>query len=361
MRTSSIRKLSKAIGVALLAGTLSACNALQGAFEPIDLGAKLGHDDRIELSSLTIALLARDPAAERVGKLSYRGGLYINSPDRRFGGLTGLMVSEDGTHLLAVSEGGYWFAADIESKDGRLMGLRHASLAPMLDGEGKPLQRRAAAATAITAAGPEAPAGSVYVAFDRKHRIWLYPYGKDGFAARPKLVELPPEVQLQTVAGGIQGLVMLSPGTLLAQSEDVRDRKYDLQGWLIPVSKDRDAKHSVVFLKASGAFKPTDLAALPGGDIFVLERSFDPARGAGMQIRRIKRSRIEPLAALDGEVIARMDVRYSIDNMEGLALRRTATGETLLYVLSNDNFSGLQRTMLLEFALTEGATTLTAR
>jgi hypothetical protein len=364
MVKTSIFSLKQALYGTLLALSISGCStldksfdgALDGAFEPIDLGAKLGRDNRIEVGAMPIALLASDPTAERVGKLVYRGGLYLNSRDKRFGAFSDLIVSEDGASLLAVSEGGYWFTATLVTKDGRLTDLRHASLAPMLNSEGKPLERRGGVAKAVAAAGPEGLKGGLYVAYERKHRVWLYPFGKDGFAARPQAIDIPADAQRLTATGGVQGLLTLDPGTLYAQSEDARDMKYDLQGWLFPPSKEATkGAHGVVFLKASGSFKPTSLAALPGGDVFVLERSFSPTEGAAMQIRRIKRRDIAPLAVLDGEVIAKLDVRYSIDNMEGLALRQGAAGETLLYILSNDNNNGLQRTVLLEFVLTDGA------
>ncbi len=43
----------------------------------------------------------------------------------------------------------------------------------------------------------------------------------------------------------------------------------------------------------------------------------------------------------------------SVDNLEGVAARRAKTGETLLYLVSDDNFRATQRTLLLVFALTE--------
>lgn len=334
---------------------LSACASLEGAFEPIDLEAELGRHNRIEVQSLPIALLSVDPMAEQVGRLSYRGGLFLKSRDKRFGSFSGLIVSEDGRQMLAVSQGGYWFTADLVSKEGRLTGLRRARLAPILDGEGKPLGYPDAAAKAVTPAGPAGLNGPLYVSFERRHRVWLYPFGKDGFAARPEAIDIPGDAQRKAATGGIQGLVALDANTLYAQSEDMRDKMYDLQGWLIPVTS--AGRRGVMFLKASGAFKPTALAALPGGDIFVLERSFSLSEGASMQIRRIARDRIKPLAVLDGEILAKLDVRYSIDNMEGLAVRKAPSGETRLYVLSNDNYNGLQRTVLLQFALTESVTT----
>ena len=40
-----------------------------------------------------------------------------------------------------------------------------------------------------------------------------------------------------------------------------------------------------------------------------------------------------------------------MDNFEGIAARRGAAGESLIYLVSDDNFSDKQRTLLLMFAL----------
>jgi hypothetical protein len=42
-----------------------------------------------------------------------------------------------------------------------------------------------------------------------------------------------------------------------------------------------------------------------------------------------------------------------IDNFEGLGLHRAASGETVLTLVSDDNFSPLQRTLLMQFTLLE--------
>ena len=42
-----------------------------------------------------------------------------------------------------------------------------------------------------------------------------------------------------------------------------------------------------------------------------------------------------------------------MDNFEGLAVARDADGGTLVYILSDDNFHFLQRTLLLLFRLDE--------
>ena len=43
---------------------------------------------------------------------------------------------------------------------------------------------------------------------------------------------------------------------------------------------------------------------------------------------------------------------YVIDNMEGLSVRNDQNGKTLVYILSDNNFSGLfQQTLLMMFEL----------
>ena len=56
-------------------------------------------------------------------------------------------------------------------------------------------------------------------------------------------------------------------------------------------------------------------------------------------------------ATLGGKEIAEFSMRENIDNMEGLALRRGADGKTFLYMISDDNYNPLQRTLLLMFEL----------
>jgi len=56
-------------------------------------------------------------------------------------------------------------------------------------------------------------------------------------------------------------------------------------------------------------------------------------------------------AAVDGAVLIFADMGHQIDNMEGLAVHRAADGAIVLTLISDDNFSALQRTVLLQFTL----------
>ena len=54
---------------------------------------------------------------------------------------------------------------------------------------------------------------------------------------------------------------------------------------------------------------------------------------------------------VDGPALITADMGYQIDNMEGIGLHRTSHGETVLTLVSDDNFSIIQRNLLLQFAI----------
>jgi hypothetical protein len=50
-------------------------------------------------------------------------------------------------------------------------------------------------------------------------------------------------------------------------------------------------------------------------------------------------------------VLFEADLRFEIDNMEGLAVHQTPAGKTVLTLISDDNFSAVKRNELLQFTL----------
>jgi hypothetical protein len=101
-------------------------------------------------------------------------------------------------------------------------------------------------------------------------------------------------------------------------------------------------------------FNITDAAGLPDGGLLVLERHFRWTSGVQMRIRRLMPAEIKPGAKLNGHTIMQADSGYEIDNMEGMALHRGARSETVVSLISDNNFrSFLQRTVLLQFTLVE--------
>jgi hypothetical protein len=137
-------------------------------------------------------------------------------------------------------------------------------------------------------------------------------------------------------------------GTLIAISERGLDEAGNIRGFLI-----NGAHFGSFGVRRSEDFDITDVAITPRGNLLILERSFSLLNGAGMRLRRVPLTALRPGAILEGEILMQADSGFQIDNMEGLAVHRNAAGETIVTLISDDNFSKLQRTLLLQFTLTE--------
>src|SRR5262245_28176179 len=91
------------------------------------------------------------PDASRFGGLEYRGGLVLTSPSEHFGGWSGLVMSEDGKRLLAVSDVGSWLSANVEYDGSTPTALARARIGPLRALGGRPLQdKREQDAEAVT-------------------------------------------------------------------------------------------------------------------------------------------------------------------------------------------------------------------
>ncbi|MEX0840230.1 MAG: esterase-like activity of phytase family protein [Parvibaculum sp.] len=309
---------------------------------------------RIDLSTNTLDWNPEDRDETHTGKLKWAGGIEIKSPIQEFGGWSGLAVNPDGTMLLAVSDKGQWFSAMIlYDERGRLSGLAEARMAPMLGLDGEPISGKMLGdAEGLIVDTEDTLAGKAYVSFERAHRIWRYDLGTNGFLARPEQLLTQRHFGRLNANSGIESIELLpasEPGgdpRILAITEDTLDPRGDTKAF---VADGHDI--SWFAMRPRKPYKPTDIAMLPNGDFLLLERRFSMLAGVGMQMRLIRRDDIVPGAVTDGEILVDVGPRYSIDNMEGLAVRQDKNGDLLIYVISDDNFNVLQRTLLLMFRL----------
>lgn len=310
------------------------------------------------LQTHAVAFSRNDPSRLEAGRLLFRGGLELHSKDPDFGGLSGLVVSPDGSSFVAVSDQAHWITGGLDyGDDGNLTDVHGQSIAPLLDREGRPMAGKDGDAEGLAFADDTDPFRVLFVSFEGRHRVWRYEFGRDGVSAVPTATTLPPDAVAAPLNAGIEGLTRSGDGRLLAFSERYPDTFGNYRGWVLPLGPAPGAA-AALRLRPSPPFSITDARLLPDGDLLTLERRFDPVNGVGMQMRRIRGGDLQravaqgPAVLLDGEVVANLDPGYEIDNMEGLSVRRGPRGETLLYVVSDDNFQRtLQSTLLLMFEL----------
>lgn len=287
------------------------------------------------------------------GGLEWRGGIELASDDERFGGLSSLELTEDGSDLLAVSDRGFWFKADLVYTDGHLSGLGKTVMASILGPDGKPYKGKASNdAEALAGWEPGRIDGKVIVGFESRARAGLYDLGKDGFQARFRDLKLPKDVakgppnkELEAIGRFTSGPLA---GSIVAISELNKDENGDIRAWVWGGGR----KAFDFAIKQFEDYAITDLAILPDGDILTVERSFGASVLPGMAIRRIRTEDIVANGAVSPSLVfsGRMPF-YRIDNMEGIAVSRL-NGETRVTVVSDNNYRPeFQRTLLLQFAL----------
>jgi hypothetical protein len=304
---------------------------------------------RIDIQAAPIiAFDPRDEAKTRFGQLEFRGGLVLTSSDQAFGGISALHMELDGAHFLGVTDQGSWLRGRIVYHDGRPAGIAEAEIAPMLSADGKPLAARHWYDTESLALGSD---GMVYVGIERVEKIVRFDYRKDGLRARGQPIAVPPDFStfafnksLECLAAPPKGAPL--GGSLIAVTEHSLDDAGNLRSFVL-----KDGQFTRFSVKRSNEFDVSDCAILSLGDLLLLERRVSPLLGIAMRIRRVPLADIKEGALVDGPALIEADLGYQIDNMEGIAVHRNGQGEAILTVMSDDNFSTLQRTLMLQFAL----------
>ena len=288
----------------------------------------------------------------RFGRLEWRGGLQLQSPSKHFGGWSGLVLGAKGRSLLSVSDAGTWMRARVMYKAGRLAAVQEAMIGPLKALSGKSLSRnrdRDAEALALLQGG--LTKGRALIAFEQNDRIGVFPLNKRGVSKPQRYLQLPKAIKNNRRRNGLEAITVLRGGKykggIIAFLENQPSKDNRHRGWLL--HRGRVKRMS---LADHGGFSITDAAGLRDGSILVLERRFRWSEGVRMRLRYVAAKNIKPNAALVGEVLLEADMSQQIDNMEGLAVHQNEKGETIITVISDDNFNRfLQKTLLLQFAL----------
>ena len=301
--------------------------ALGGCVAPSQAdGPPLVRASRIELEGERADLA-------RLGRLAFETGFVLGARDPRFGGLSGLWLAPDGSRLIAASDRGtLWSAALDHAPDGRLLALRGwQAIEP---GRGEP-SRDAEALASDGAAG-------LVIAYESTHR--LDRLSLDDLTAPPRALPLPPALERPTNAG-IEALVDLPDGALLALAEGVFDPSGDLAAWRIEGGRVEPLSYA-----ASDGYVPTGADRLDDV-IYVVERRFSLLGGFATRIVSLPTAAVAPDARLVGRSLAELAPPLIGENFEAIAARRGPGGQVLLYLLSDDNFTVLQRTVLLQLSI----------
>ncbi|HEY0291873.1 MAG TPA: esterase-like activity of phytase family protein [Hansschlegelia sp.] len=286
---------------------------------------------------------SRTPIGGAYGHLIFLGGLQISSSDPDFGGLSGLRLGGDGRSFTAISDRGNWFHGALAYEGTRLAGVSEVTRSPTPGRDGKPLAGRRGLDTEAL----EIQGRTAWVSSERVTWLTRYALRPDGLPqGRGVAVRLPGIAIKAPRNEGYEAIAALPSGGVVLVGEKFLDDNGDNRAFVVGI-----AAPYAFAVRRTDDFSPTDLTQLPGGGFALLERRWRPPFSLTVRIRRLAGSDIKPGAIIDGPVLMEATLAQAIDNFEGISAHRSAGGRTVLTLVSDDNFSIFQRTLLMQFAL----------
>jgi len=289
--------------------------------------------------TLPVSLDPNDADNVKLGELVYRGGLEIEAGELEIGGISGLEW-HDG-QLVGVMDDGRWLTIETDEIRGTLVDLIEIEVGALNDERGKRLRGKADSdAEAITRSSD----GGWLVSFEQDHRVWRYaslagPAEPAAYDAVAHVANAPSNSGLETLAVTSNGYLACGEWAGEAQPNCVLKDNVGLVNFELEPPAPLDTRGGV----------PTDADCASNGVCFVLFRSWSRELGNSAAIIAIGPDGLD-------ETLAVWDNSLSIDNFEGIAVREEGE-ETFLYIVSDNNFSSDQRTLLMKFQVSQRAAT----
>jgi hypothetical protein len=263
------------------------------------------------------------------------GAWELKATDPNFGGLSGLAFENDES-LLAISDAGGWvrIALDAGTPTTASIGYMRNAAGAFLSGKSE-----------NDAEGLAYRDGVALVSFERDFRIEAFALGACGASSRAvEIASLPTMFDGHAVDEneGPEALTLTPNDALRFAYEGASDSLSPIGHVFAAGTADWSGARASN--PAGFALVSMDTISLPDGsqrDVF-LYRAFDPLRGARSVLTwgpgeadRLTLSR--PLLT---------------DNFEGLAVQVLESGQLRLWIVSDNNFTKLQRTLLYAFDVT---------
>lgn len=295
-------------------------------------GVAFKRADAVDIDVIEAELGSRRARELQLTGFSLVGAWELKSNDPRFGGLSGLAVMRSGS-LLTVSDDGAFVWIGVDPERGAPDGI--GSIAEFRDRGGARLRSKRAG----DAEGLALRDGLALVSFERDHRINAYDLETCGAAARAAPVVTFNRVIDRAVLkdnNGAEGLT-LAGDTLLAGFEVHRRG-----GSPIGTVAADGALLNLTRTQQPLAYLLTGMDHHNGLTAYIF-RAFDPARGARGLLRVTESGKVRAEATLKHPL--------PVDNFEGVAIAPGPNGETRIWLISDDNFNSVQRTLLLAFDL----------
>ena len=293
-------------------------------FAPFPLQAK---DITLQATPLVVTAHALPPK----GRLTFLAGVRLWSEAKGFGGWSALSIN--GKKLIALSDKGRWLSTVFDSES---LVFSNSTMKRLKGLDGKSLKKKDFADAESIALTPD---GHFLISFERQHRVWRY----QDLRSSPTVIATPSDLSGLAANKGIEAMTLLTDGRLLLLSEGEGETT---KGWV-----GRPGAWQAFNYRLTEGYKPTGAATLPSGKLLILERHYAPISGASIRIRELDPKQLDGRKGVEAPLVGDLSSPIPLDNFEGISSSEGKSGETLVFLISDDNFSLLQKTLLLKFQL----------
>jgi hypothetical protein len=290
-------------------------------------------DGMAHLYSDAIPLNPRDESQRLVGRLVYQEGWQLSSDDYRFGGISALHV--EGREITAISDAGDVFRFRTPDRT-----VQQVRIFPL---PGSRQRRPNVDAEAMAVEGQK-----LWVGLETQKSVWRYAlpgWSLDRMGA-------PSEMRNWRANRGLEAMLRLPDGRFLLFEEGVSAD--GTSGLLLfgsdPTEKGPSADR--LRYRPPKGYRITDAALLPDGRALFLNRRLGLRHRISAKLTLASLEGLAEGAILEAAEIAHLRRPLNVDNMEALSVTQEQ-GRTILWIASDDNFTPLQRTLLMKFALAD--------
>jgi len=288
----------------------------------------------LQVSVTPLDMAGLQPGTHLFEQAKVVGGWELTSDDPNFGGLSGLDLFASGNLLAVTDEGAFvWINMEDGAPSSAHIAYMRGPDGLMLSGKGNKDAARLALAD-----------GLALVSFERNHRILAFDLEGCGAAARGALVaELHDRVSGMTrdmeSNGGVEGLsIHPALGTLSLGIETPSD------GMPMALLMDNGVAEVSFWRQDDERARNTGLDRLASG-LLMVRRDYRPGYGNDILVEFFDGD------ALMINTLVRLDPSVTVDNFEGIAAAENEDGSVRVWMISDNNFSDSQRTLLMAFDL----------
>ncbi len=298
---------------------------------------KRNYSQQIEM--VPLVLDESDRERTKVGALTFLNAWELRSDNSNFGGISALVVTNE-KRFLAVSDAGTLIGFTL----GHTKRMEDSFIADLPGAFGENIDYR--------------DRDSEGMAYDpASGRIWI------SYEARHAIRRLSPSIgRIDGIKrltftngwkanGGVEAIARLPDGRFVIFAETHQRPDGSNSAYLYSGDPIEAGSQATPFgYRAPKGYRPTDATTLPDGRLLILNRRIGLPDGFSAKLAILDPADIETDKAIALNVIATLASPLLVDNMEGLAITQE-DGRIIVWIMSDDNFTALQRTILMKFAL----------